>query len=251
MNIKKMLGFKKKKNTQAVQEPVQPQIDSRLQKYQGYMPASNGCEMQQFIDWVKNWSTLTVKNVFEIGANFAQDAEYLALQFNIAPENVYVFEAHPDIYDVITKIHNFHAYNYAVYNKNGDITFNVLPITETNTGLSSILNLPNRQTKPVTVPAIRMDDFMNKHNIEKIDFLKLDVEGCNWDVLDGFGDRLKDVNAVHVEAEHQNNYKEQNHLFNDIRDILVKNGFEMVFFQRYISQSDSFWIQKRFLKEHD
>ncbi len=241
---------------QDTQEPIQPAvatIDPRLQKYQGYIPASNGCEMQQFIDWVKNWSTLEVKNIFEIGANFAQDAEYLALQFNVMPENVYVFEAHPDICDVITRIHKFNAYNYAVYNKNGNVTFNVLPITATNTGLSSILNLTKNEqaTKPITVKSIRMDDFMNQHRIDNIDFLKLDVEGCNWDVLDGFGNRLKDVNAVHVEAEHENNYKERNHLFDDIRNILIANGFEMVFFQRYVSQSDSFWIQKRFLKKRN
>lgn len=239
MKLRNILGIKKKKT------------DKRLQKYQGYKPASNGCEMRQFVDWIKNWSTLQVKNIFEIGANFAQDAEYLALGFEVPSENVYVFEAHPDIYDVITKIHKFNAYNYAVFNQTREIIFNVLPITEANTGLSSILNLQNRETKPVKVPAIRMDDFMNEHGIQKIDFLKLDVEGCNWEVLDGFGDRLKDVNAVHVEAEHQSNYQEKNHLFDDIRNILIKNGFEMVFFQRYVSQSDSLWIQKKFLKKRD
>ena len=230
------------------QHVVQPQPD-RLDKYQGYKPASNGCEMQQFVDWVNNFSTLVVKNIFEIGANFAQDAEYLALKFGVEPENVYVFEAHPDIYRAITKIHKFNAYNYAVFNKNTELTFNILPITESNTGLSSILTRNDKNTVPITLPAIRMDAFMNEHNISKIDFLKLDVEGCNWEVLDGFGDRLKDINAIHVEAEHQPIYNEGKHFFEDIKELLLANNFEMVYFQRSITQSDSFWIQKKFLKK--
>ena len=234
MGLRTLLGLKKK--------------NKRLEKYKGYNPASNGCEMQQFIDWIKEWSTLEVRNIFEIGANFAQDAEYLALGFNIEPHNVYVFEAHPQIYEAITKIHKFNAYNYAVFNEEKEITFNILPITGNNTGLSSILNLNNHETTPVKVQAIHMDNFMNKNNIDKIDFLKLDVEGCNWEVLDGFGNRLKDVNCIQVEAEHLDNYKEKNYKFNDIVDILTKNGFEMIYFQRYVSQSDSLWLQKKYLK---
>ena len=239
MGLKTLLGLKKTKRR-----------EERLEKYKDYKPASNGREMQQFIDWIKGWSTLEVNNIFEIGANFAQDAEYLALGFNIEPQNVYVFEANPQIHEIITKIHNFNAYNYAVFNENKEITFNILPISENNTGLSSILNLNNKETTPVTVQAIRMDDFMNKNNIEKIDFLKLDAEGCNWEVLDGFGDRLKDINCIHVEAEHTHDYdyKEKNHLWGDISELLLKNGFALIYFQRFVYQSDSFWIQKKYLK---
>lgn len=67
-------------------------------KYIGYSPASSGQEMYQFVDWIKRYSKLKVNNIFEIGANFAQDAECLADGFGILAKNVYVFEAHPDIY---------------------------------------------------------------------------------------------------------------------------------------------------------
>lgn len=218
-------------------------------KYEGYNPASNGASMQQFIDWIKYYSTLEVKNVFEIGANFAQDAEYIANAFEIAPDNVYVFEAHPDLYKAITKIHNFKAYNNAVFNENKQMNFNIVPLDAKNTGLSSLLPI-HCDTVPVSVQAIRMDDFMNENNITEIDFLKLDVEGCNWEALDGFGERLKDVNSIHIEAEHIQKCinKIDTKLYHDIEKILKENGFKLVFFQRYSCQSDSFWVQERFLK---
>jgi hypothetical protein len=43
-------------------------------KYKGYNLASHGDSLKPFVEWIKNWSTLKVNNVFEIGANFAQDA---------------------------------------------------------------------------------------------------------------------------------------------------------------------------------
>ena len=231
------------------------QKSSFLDKYirGGYLPASSGVDMKQFVDWIKKYSnSLTVKNIFEIGANFAQDADFLSQEFNISPKNVYVFEAHPDLYKAITKLHQFNAYNYAVYNENKEINFNILPISVQNTGLSSILNLTKYDTNSVKVKAVRMDTFMQEHNISNIDFLKLDVEGCNFEVLEGFGDRLSDIKCIHLEAEHALyvDYKEKNYLYTDIKRLLKKNGFELVFFQRYTLQSDSFWVQKQFVRDN-
>ncbi len=220
-----------------------------INKYENYNPASNGASMKPFADWIKERSTLEIHNIFEIGANFAQDADYLADAFKVKPENVYVFEAHPDLYKAITKIHKFKAYNNAVFNENKIMNFNIVPASSANTGLSSLLPIPY-DTNAVQIQAIRMDDFMNKNQISKIDFLKLDVEGCNWEALDGFGDRLKDVNAVHVEAEHVQKCLNMvdTKLYTDIKEILEKNNFELIYFQRLGRQSDSFWIQKKFLK---
>ena len=121
-----------------------------------------------------------------------------------------------------------------------------MPINVQNTGLSSILNLTKYDTNSVKVKAVRMDTFMQEHDISNIDFLKLDVEGCNFEVLEGFGDRLSDIKCIHLEAEHALyiDYKEKNYLYTDIERLLKKNGFELVFFQRYTLQSDSFWVQK-------
>lgn len=211
--------------------------------------------MLPFVDWINNWSKLKISNVFEIGANFAQDADFLMKKFNLKPDDIYVFEAHPDIYKAITKIHAFHAYNNAVYNEEKEMTFNIIPLHSTNTGISSLYkkysaNNKRIETKEVVINSIRMDNFMKTNHIDKIDFLKLDVEGVNYEVLEGFGERIVDINCMHIEAEHIRDFYDGNvKLFEDIACLLIKNGFELIYFQRHSSQSDSFWIRKEFIKK--
>jgi hypothetical protein len=92
---------------------------------------------------------------------------------------------------------------------------------------------------------------MEAHHIDKIDFLKLDVEGVNYEVLEGFGDRIADVNSIHLEADHiKDFYGEQLKNFDAIEDLLLRNEFELIYFQRYTSQSDSFWLQREYIKKH-
>jgi FkbM family methyltransferase len=217
--------------------------------YKIYNTASIGDSMSLFPDWIKTWSTLKVANIVEIGANFAQDADFLMRAFKLSPSRVYVFEPHPDIYDAIKTIHKFNAYNYAVYNDEKDMSFNIVPLHSNNTGVSSLYKLTRFETKEIIVKSIRMDNFMTAHGIDKIDFLKIDVEGAGFEVLESFGTRITDVNAIHIEAEHINNmYNNKIFLFDSISDLLVKNGFDLIYFQRYSNQSDSFWVQKKFIK---
>jgi hypothetical protein len=42
--------------------------------------------------------------------------------------------------------------------------------------------------------------------------LKIDVEGATYAVLEGFGERIKDINAVHLEAEHIKYIKARNYM---------------------------------------
>lgn len=211
--------------------------------------ASNAESMKPFAEWVLNYTDLKPQIIFEIGANYGQDAEGLRYYFDLPESNVYCFEAHPDICKEIKKLYNFNVYNSAVYNQEKEMEFNVVDINSSNTGVSSLLSAEyNKDFKKIKLKSIRMDNFMKEHKIDKIDFLKLDVEGCNYEVLEGFGDRLKDVNVIHIEAEHIEIWKDQK-LFDDIKNILSQNGFVMVYFQRYLSQSDSLWIQKKYIKK--
>jgi hypothetical protein len=97
------------------------------------------------------------------------------------------------------------------------------------------------------VRSVRMDAFMKKHGLGEIDILKLDVEGCNYEVLEGFGKRLGNVKVLHVEAEHESVWAGQK-LYGDIERILRANRFELALFERHFSQSDSLWVQRKYFK---
>jgi FkbM family methyltransferase len=52
----------------------------------------------------------------------------------------------------------------------------------------------------VTVPTMRLDTFLNGAGIASVDFLKIDAQGLDLDVVKSAGDRLKDVAKVQLEA---------------------------------------------------
>jgi len=223
-----------------------------LNKYLGYKPAGGfGYKLLPYVQYVKQGTNIKVRNIFEIGANFAQDADFLMECFGLSPKDVYVFEAHPEIFKAIMKIHSFNAYNNAVYNEEKEIAFNVFPLNYKNTGWSSIHGGEDQNKKAVVVNAIRMDKFMERNNIDKINFLKIDVEGCSYEVLQGFGNRLVDVDCIQLEAEHGvANFPANWILYDKIEDVLKSNNFELIDFRRnnYMKQSDSFWIKKTCIK---
>jgi FkbM family methyltransferase len=219
-----------------------------IRKYGKYKPAGGmGDKLQIYIDYVKKETNINVENVFEIGANFAQDADYLMEQFDLSPDKIFVFEAHPEIFEAVKKIHKFNAYNVAVFNKNQEIEFNIYPLDYECTGWSSIFWSTGEKIK---VEAIRMDTFMEKNNIKTIDFLKIDVEGATYQVLDGFGERIKDIKCIQLEAEHYSSNEVVVVLYEEISKLLIENDFDLVHFCRnyQMKQSDSFWIKKEHIK---
>lgn len=212
------------------------------------LAASDAASMYPVAEMIKRQTNLNVENIFEIGANYGQDAAGLAKYFNVAPQNVYAFEARPDFCPYIRDTYGFNVFNNAVFNHDTTLDFNMVKMPG-NSGISSVYDKErawHATTQKIQIPAIRMDTFMREHKISHIDFLKLDVEGANWEVLDGFGRRLKDVNAIHIEAEHTPIWRGQK-LWPDIYEKLKSAGFEMLYFERKFVQSDSVWVQKRFL----
>jgi FkbM family methyltransferase len=213
-------------------------------KYRGYNPPGNlaeGVELQKYVDYVKKGTNIKVRNVFEIGANFAQDADYLMEQFNLTPKDIYVFEAHPELYEVIKKIHTFNAFNNAVFNEEKEAAFYTVPVDSENTGGSGLFG--SEGEKNIKVQAIRMDSFMNKNNIESIDFLKIDAEGATYHILEGFGKRITDIKCLQVECEHG---KYAVIPYEKTAELLLKNNFDLVYFFRgdNMRQSDSFWVRR-------
>jgi len=52
----------------------------------------------------------------------------------------------------------------------------------------------------VTVPTMRLDTFMNEAGIDAVDYLKIDAQGLDLEVVKSAGDRLRDVAKVQLEA---------------------------------------------------
>ena len=213
--------------------------------------ASSGSGMALWITKIRILSNISIQNVFEIGANYGQDAEFVRHYLGLQPKDVYVFEPHPQIISEVRNYYQFNAFGYAISNKNGSDVFHAIDLTKIkNSGISSLLkhNIVDKNNYfDVKVELMRMDKFMELYKIDVIDFVKLDVEGYTYQVLEGFGEKLSNVKCIQLEAEHVELYDGER-LFDEVSSLLCKNDFKMVYFEMLDDkQSDSLWIQKEYL----
>lgn len=79
----------------------------------------------------------------------------------------------------------------------------------------------------IEIETTTLDKFFQSNNIKQIDFLQVDVQGADLDVLQGAAEILKDgILGVQVEVEFSSLYKNQP-LFSDIDVYLRKHGFTL------------------------
>ena len=139
---------------------------------------------------------------------------------------IYGFEPNKDIYQKL-KVYpakdRVEIFNYAVSNKYDIVKFN----EGYNTLGSSITFEGNDIKKTYDVDVIDLYDFLIKRNITKIDFLKVDCEGEEYNIFQSLPDEfLSSINKIHVEF-HNNLNGEVNQLI----EKLENSGFDW-FFER-------------------
>jgi FkbM family methyltransferase len=115
-----------------------------------------------------------------------------------------VFEPNPDFYKLFLE-QNIECYNYACSNldqKNIDFS-----ICDNNSGLSfSALEIKYSSFNPsymtlsnVKVDTVRLDTFFSEKNIQKIDFMTIDTEGWEMEVMSGFDPKKVDCKYIILE----------------------------------------------------
>ena len=106
------------------------------------------------------------------------------------------------------------------------------------------------------VSTIRLDDYCSKIGINKIDLLKMDTQGSEPEILEGFGNKLKDVAVVISELMFYD-YYERRLSFSDIEKYLLPANF-MLFDISHISKNpmngrtdwvDVIYVNKSFIKK--
>lgn len=123
---------------------------------------------------------------------------------------VYAFEPQLEVARaVMGRLPNFIVLPLAVAETDGAVTFHINKLA----AASSILPLdPEAKAKwiggeqleevtAVSVPAIRLDTFLNRMEIARVDYLKVDAQGADLAVLRSAGKRLKDIQRIQVEVQ--------------------------------------------------
>lgn len=185
-------------------------------------------------------------NVWEVGSRDGNDGEELARRiFGGMPEflwryaEVTAVEANPEQAEIIRQNYpEMQVLELAASNHNGEAQFMVYHGDEGAVGSSS-LNLDWKEDDLeghiITVKTARLDDLVGDENI---DIMKIDVEGHSMEVIEGLGDKLKQVKVFHIETEKwtDSNIK--------VKAFMMSHGYRLVDEQeQYGGMPDQVWVR--------
>jgi FkbM family methyltransferase len=125
---------------------------------------------------------------------------------------------------------------WALSNWSGETDF--FPSGESgNSGIGGLTASGNRQHAPVRVRVCRADDLIDANEVPAPNFIKIDVEGHELDVLQGMERFLSHVPQLEIVFEHELYWFEQRRLPQDaVAKFLRGLGFEL---QRVVSENGS------------
>ena len=81
---------------------------------------------------------------------------------------------------------------------------------------------------PVEVKLETLENYIVNHEYKTIDFLKIDTEGYEYEILLGLNKKLKDIKLIMFE-HHYDNMIKKNYSYSDIKNLLEKYNFKMIF----------------------
>lgn len=168
---------------------------------------------------------------------------------------VYLFEARESSYQqLVSKFEhnpNYHVSNLALYDKAGTLDFYI-----TRKGNCSSLLEPN----PTDIHVVNRPDLLAFEKVEvvcstlekelghlnQIDYLKIDTQGSEYEILVGAGDLLHKVVEIQCEVEQTEMYKTQK-LDKDIKELLTSKGFNLTRTKKSANHADVWYYNTRFL----
>jgi len=155
--------------------------------------------------------------VIDIGANVGE----FTLMASQHAEKVFSFEPDPNCFYCLKKntdnIDNIEIFEYGVSKANDSKSFYL-----SSEDADSSLIKPKIYTNKIEINTIRLDSWMKSKGISKIDFLKVEAEGAELEVLEGLGDKIEFVQKVSVDGGAERYGKTTS---NEVDQYLQSNGF--------------------------
>ena len=186
--------------------------------------------------------------VIEAGANIG--SETLIISKLVGNGCVYGFEPNPYSFErlginvSINNLTNVKILDIAMGEKDGDISFNIYPKNFCNPGMSSKYE-ETPITRKITVPQQTLDTFVAAQKIGKVDFIKMDIQGAEMDMLKGATDTIaRDKPKIFLEAT--TGYNDINVLYNELKkynyNIYVIGASDMKLMKSLADAVDGNWL---------
>lgn len=137
------------------------------------------------IDFLKkNWCYPLSKDLvcFDIGANIGYWSKFLADMLKV--KHVYSFEPDPISFKILKKnlknSYNCSCFNLGIYSSFKKIKLFIDPY---HSGDNRPIKTKGRDSIPIQT--ISIDHFVDSNNLQELDFIKMDIQGGEYDALEG------------------------------------------------------------------
>ena len=205
---------------------------------------------RKIFNFLKKKNLKEINIFFDIGAHEGESIEIFSKNFTIS--KIYSFEPSPINFLKLKNKVNLFLKNFKdikVYVENvglGDEKKRIY-LKQLNESSSSTINQINKNSKyfkkkrfflnklhtknfykNIDIQIIRLDEYLNNNRIEYINFMKVDTEGYELDVLKGLGTKIHNVQYIMFE-HHYHDMLIKTYKFSDINELLVKNNFIKIF----------------------
>ena len=171
--------------------------------------------------------------ILDCGANDGWDTINLA---SMTKNMIYAFEPLPELFDRLTErtksFKNIKCFPFALNDKNGWVEFHV---SEGGSDASSSI-LPPKQhltdhpqvlfKKTIKVESKTLDSWAEENGVSKIDFLWLDMQGFEMQMLMAAPNILKTVSGICTEVNLHESY-EGTKLYPEYKEWLLSQGFKV------------------------
>lgn len=248
--IKKVVGGKGLTKYSSIKEFKQNVEDGANSEYvtidgnKLYLDSSDSLRLSVKKEFEPQTTCLIQKNIFsgnivvDIGANIGFFT--LIMSNGVKKEGkVFSFEPELENYKLLSKnvkennLQNIILENKAVGNKNGSAEM-YLASKENNIYSQSMhrifsSKIVSQNSTPITIKIIKLDDFFEKLDlIKKINLIKIDVEGAEFDVLKGMNKILDSNKDLKIIMEFSlENLQDFGSKPDEVLDFLLKKNFKL------------------------
>ncbi|MEM9420240.1 MAG: FkbM family methyltransferase [Planctomycetota bacterium] len=176
---------------------------------------------------------IDIKHIVDAGASDGRIAKRFGKRFTTA--QLHMFEPNPDYAPALAELHavqpRYHHYPVVLSDTPGEKTFYVTAdpgsssLYQTNDAMKKAYPEQAAHKAQMTVPATTLDQWADENNIAGVQFIKMDIQGGEADMMRG-ASRLLDesVVAIYTEVFFQNFY-EGGATYSDIDLVLREHGF--------------------------
>lgn len=180
--------------------------------FNGYDPKINGETL--FYCLIKE----NIKIIFDVGSR--DDSEYL--NFN---GEVHYFDPINNFIETLKLKPNNNTKSYFNNFALGNETTVIYYYPSYESFFNRIISC-NRDDSPnkLLLDVKKGEDYINEHNIKNIDFLKIDTEGFEFNVIKGFGNYLKNIKII--QFEYGGTFLDNNVKLIEVIDYLREFGFD-------------------------